>query len=330
MAASGPPGAPHELIETLKGLLPPGRISGEPAPDMPGYRTAEITYTDSRGTSGIRLWLRRLTPGIPRDQQARGQCLPIEDRPYDVCRTTTLPGGSTLTTIQSRVRPTVNTGQRVWSAILDTKDGAELIIEEYGGGPEDRSPNNEAIPVVPIDQLASIATSPAWRRALGSIPTPAPETRHPVSPVAGPPANRMRSALLALLPKSGTLSDLNAGTSSAEVVYDDGHGKNEVAVTAQYNMGAMLHNDMTCAARHTTSCTAHQLPDGTEVLAYKTRSDSGTSVWTVDTLHPDGRRVSVTEANSYSPDGPITRPHPALPLPQLTSIALSPQWAPHP
>ncbi|MGW3361096.1 hypothetical protein ACWDFL_37930 [Streptomyces bungoensis] len=45
------------------------------------------------------------------------------------------------------------------------------------------------------------------------------------------------------------------------------------------------------------------------------------TVWQVDTLRPDGRRVVVREINSYAESTPVTRPRPALAMDRLLAIA---------
>jgi hypothetical protein len=136
----------------------------------------------------------------------------------------------------------------------------------------------------------------------------------------------MRSAPLALLPEGGTVSDLNAGPGGAEVVYDDGHGKNMFGVNVQTGMAGQL--TMNCADRQVYFCQASQLPDGTKVVDTKENSDSDAVIWTADTLYPDGHRVVIREANSSSDIGPVTRPQPVLGLDRLQAMAVSPKWTP--
>ncbi|MFC4035709.1 hypothetical protein ACFO3J_30190 [Streptomyces polygonati] len=322
----GPPVSAKELVETFKSLLPPGQVTVESPPVMPGYRTAQITYTNGQGTSDLRLWLSRLTPGIPLDEQGQGNCVPIEDRPYDVCRTVPLPGGSTLTTNQSHARPDDSASQKVWSAVVTSKEGAQVNVEEFAGGNPDKVAATGVLPVLSTDQLAVIARSPAWHKALDSIPTPATETRRPSHIMQGPPEARMRSALVALLPRGGTVSDLYAGSGAAEAVFDDGHGKNMFEVNVQTDMAGQLQ--MNCADRNVYFCRASQLPDGTKVVDTKANTDSDAVLWTADVLYPDGHRVAVQEANSYSAIGPVTRPQPVLDLDRLQAMALSPKWDP--
>ncbi|MYS21765.1 hypothetical protein GA0115240_135220 [Streptomyces sp. DvalAA-14] len=323
----GPPVSAKELVATLTGLLPPGgRVTSEPPPAMPDSRTAQITYSTDEGTSSLRLRLTRLTPGMPWDGQGQGNCVPIEDHPYDVCSTVSLPGGSTLTTNRSFASAVDNTGQQLWSAVVTGPDGAQVAVEEFAGGAEGKVASTGVAPVLSTGQLGAIAASPAWRRALDSIPTPAARK---LPATEDPSAAQMRSALVALLPGNGRLSDLYVGGIRAEAVWDDGNGKNEFDVMVQSGRPDLLRGMMNCANTPVEYCRATTLGDGTRVLAIKARSStSHASIWTVDTLRPDGRRITVREANSYSPNGPVTRPRPALDLEGLQAIALSPKWAP--
>lgn len=322
----------QDMIDTLKSLLPPGgtvsEASGRGTDSGDGTLSAQLTYRLGHGTSGIDISLSRLIPNIPRDQQGDGGCVPVEIHPYDVCTTGTLLDGSTLSTTKSFTYPNSNHGQRRWTAALTTKAGAQLFVEEFGGGGE-KSSTSSAKPVLTTTQLDAIVTSPAWAKAIGSIPVPEPTP--PSDENGGPSGAQMTAAITALLPKGGVLTDWDASTGLVEVVYNDGHGRNMIQVDAQENMGALLADHMGCADAH-GYCEATTLADGTKVKVTKQPSEKGGSAvaWQVDTLHPDGRRVSVMEFNSYAQAGPVTRPRPALSLAQLQAIALSPKWIKQP
>ncbi|GGW18060.1 hypothetical protein GCM10018980_53740 [Streptomyces capoamus] len=317
-----------EMVRTLKSLLPPGgtvsAASGTGSrTDGPDVRpTARLTYSTARGSSGITLDIARLDPGLPADQQGEGGCLPVEVRPYDTCRTEKLPGGALLSTTESFTYPNSDTGQKRWYVVLTTAAGAQLTVQEFGGGGEKESAGG-ADPVLSTARLASIVRSPAWDRAIAALPAP----RTHASP--GPSATRQRvtgtrmtEVLRSRLPHGGTVSDLHADDGLVQLVYDDGRGRNMVEVDAQYGMTALLAGHMGCAGVE-GDCRATTLSDGTKVKKVRGPSEKGgpAVVWLVDVLYPDGRRVAAREVNSYAESAPVTRPRPALAMDELVAIA---------
>jgi len=323
------PGSPAELADALEGLLPPGgTITLDKDLVMPGSLAVQVTYSEGKGkgTSGLVVWLTRVDPDVPPDQQAYGSCQPIEDRPYDECGVDKLPDGSLLNTTKSFTQPSSDKGQRHWYAARTSADGDQVVVDEYGGGGL-KSTASGVTPLLSTSQLSAIATSDVWQKALDSLPASAPNSASPSSLISGPSAAQMRSALEAVLPKTGTLSNWDVSEALARVTYDDGHGKSMVEVNSQENMSAYVSGIMGCAGEP-GYCQASTLADGTKVkVTEQAPEKAGTAeVWEVDTLRPDGHRVSAKEANSYADSGPVTRPQPPFTLAQLQTIALSPRW----
>ncbi|MFF9770395.1 hypothetical protein ACF1GT_28095 [Streptomyces sp. NPDC014636] len=319
----------EEMVRTLKSLLPPGgtvsAASGTGTQDGgPGVRpAAELTYTTARGSSGIDITLARLDPRIPGEQQGDGGCLPVEVRPYDKCTTEKLPGGAVLNTTKSFTYPNGDTGQKRWYVVLTTAEGAQLTVQEFGGGGEKASAD-DTDPPLSIAQLTSIVRSPAWEKAIAALPAPEPTPTTAASTGRQhAPGTRLSQVLKAHLPRGGTVSDENAGDGLVQLVYDDGHGKNMVEVDVQYGMTTDLAGHMGCAGV-TGHCEATTLDDGTRVKKVRGTSEKGGSaqVWLVDTLYPDGRRVVAREVNSFAESAPVTRSRPALGMDRLLGIAL--------
>ncbi|MGW2644147.1 hypothetical protein ACWC2T_04335 [Streptomyces sp. NPDC001393] len=332
---SGQPSAPRpsisgeEMVRTLKSLLPPGgtvsaasgRGSRSGGPVV--WPAAQLTYSTANGSSGIAIDIARLDPGVPADQQGQGGCLPVEVRPYDKCTTQNLPDGAVLNTTKSFTCPSSDSGQKRWYVVLTTAEGVQLTVQEYGGGGAKGS-SGGADPLLSITQLTSVVRSPAWNKAIAALPAPhEPPAKSPSTGRKHVPGARMTSVLKSHLPRTGTVSDMNAGDGLVQLVYDDGHGKNMVEADAQYDMTADLGGHMGCAGA-SGDCEALTLTDGTKVKKVKEPSEKGGSavVWLVDTLRPDGRRVAVREVNSYAESAPVTRPQPALTMDRLLTIAL--------
>lgn len=315
----------EEMVRTLESLLPAGgtvsAASGRASKAGPPFVApmAKLTYSTAKGSSGIDVTLARLDPGIPDDQQGDGGCLPVEVRPYDTCTTERLPGGAVLNTTRSFTYPSSDTGQKRWYVVLTKADGVQLTVQEFAGGDEKGS-SGGADPLLSIDQLTSIVRSPAWNKAATALPAP-----HDGSPSAAKPrvsGARMTRVLKSHLPRTGTVSDVNAGDGLVQLVYDDGHGRSMVEADAQYDMTAPLTGHMGCAGVP-GHCEATTLADGTRVKKVQRPSEKGgaAQVWLVDVLYPDGRRVVAQEVNSYAESGPVTRPRPALDMAELQSIA---------
>ncbi|MEW2253890.1 hypothetical protein [Streptomyces sp. NPDC047869] len=315
-----------DMLRTLKSLLPPGGTVSDASgrgsrPDGSGvWPSARLTYSTDAGSSGIELTIARLASGLPADEQGTGGCLPVEARPYDKCTTRKLPGGAVLNTTRSFTYPSSDTGQKRWYVVLTTADGVQLTAQEFGGGGE-KGATGGADPLLSTAQLTSIVRSPAWNEAINALP--APDTA-PTAPSRTDRASgaRLTGVLESHLPH-GTVSDLNSGVGLVQLVHDDGHGRNMVEVDVQYDATAQLAGHMGCAGE-SGDCEARTLPDGTRIKRVRTRSEKGgpAQVWLVDTLRPDGRRVTVREVNSYAESTPVTRPRPELSLDRLQEIAL--------
>ncbi|MFI0810688.1 hypothetical protein [Streptomyces echinatus] len=314
-----------EMVRTLRSLLPPGgtvsHASGRGTDEgESGVRpAAELTYTTAEGSSGIDITVGRLDPGIPGDQQGDGGCLPVEVRPYDTCTTQKLAGGAVLDTTKSFTYPNADTGQKRWYVVLTTADGAQLTVQEFGGGGEKAS-SGGADPLLSVAQLTSIVRSPAWHKVIAALPAP---QGTPATPAERAPGARLTRVLKAHLPHGGTVSDVNASDGLVQLVHDDGHGKNMVEVDVQFDRTDDLAGHMGCAGV-SGDCAATTLGDGTRVKKVRGTSEKGGSaqVWSVDVLYPDGRRVLAREVNSFAESAPVTRPRPELSMDQLRDIAL--------
>ncbi|MBZ4320428.1 hypothetical protein [Streptomyces huiliensis] len=315
----------QEMVATLTSLLPKGgsvsEASGTGSADADAGRalTARLTYTGAHGATALDIAIRRPDPG---DRPAG--CLPVQVRPYDRCEARELPGGGTLYTTRSFTHPTGDTGQRRWYAELVTKDGASLLLQEFGGG-EEKATESAADPALTPDQLGAIVRSPAWRKAVDALPaagTPSPSGGRAASD------GRLARVLLALLPTGGRITDLHSDDALVQLVYDDGHGKSMIEADVQNGMTEALGGHMTCPSDAGDDCRARTLPDGTKVKVTRTPSEKGGDavVWTADTLREDGRRVLVREINSFAESGPVTRPEPPLGLDRLRDMALDRKW----
>ncbi|MFG3200029.1 hypothetical protein ACGFYT_28310 [Streptomyces sp. NPDC048208] len=331
VTTTAPPVGAADMVATLRSLMPEGGTithtsgKGTPTDAWSAMPSAGLVYTDRHGTkSAVDLRITRSSRDAAGSEEGSG-CLPVEVRPYDECSTRKFSDGSVLTSTKSFTYPNSDAGQRRWYVDLVTRDGAKLSLQEFGGGGEKDSAST-VVPVLSMDRLASIVRSPAWRKAIDSIPaenTPGP----PPGRDDLPAATRMTSVLRSLLPGGNRVSDVNSGAGWALLVHDDGKGQSFLSVEIQRDRTQVLKGMMGCAGEHLT-CHSAELEDGTAVKEARDVSEKGGSavVWQVDTLDRNGLRVVVRAINSYAEAGPVTRPEPALSMRRLRTIALDPRW----
>ncbi|MFE0383194.1 hypothetical protein ACFW1F_03770 [Streptomyces bungoensis] len=323
--AQGLPGiSGQEMLRTLESLLPPGGTvsaasgRGSGADGGSVMPAAKLTYSTDKGSSGLDIAVTRLPYGARAGRAGQGGCLPAEVRPYDRCTTEKLPGGAVLDTTRSFTYPGSDTGQKRWYVVLTTADGAQLTVQEFGGGGEKGSAGGSD-PLLSTDRLASIVRSPLWKKAIAAVPAPEEAPGDP----GQAPGSHLTGVLKSHLPPGGTVSDVNAGDGLVQLVYDDGHGRSMLEVDVRRHATASLAGHMGCAGV-SGDCESTTLADGTVVKKVEGPSEKGgpATVWQVDTLRPDGRRVVVREINSYAESTPVTRPRPALAMDRLLTIAL--------
>lgn len=159
---------------------------------------------------------------------------------------------------------------------------------------------------------------------------------HAVDTAAGPrpvTAEQMEDLLISMLPP-GTISARDGrGTDGdlpplAQVVFDDGHGASEIAVSVEPDSGPPPTCGDVIAAGD--SCTQTHVRGGvlTVIKAWEYpdhRTD--TKDWTAEFRAKDGSLVTVDEWNAPAEKGaPVSRPEPPLSAARLGSVATSPAW----
>jgi hypothetical protein len=163
----------------------------------------------------------------------------------------------------------------------------------------------------------------------------------PVAPSVMAPVSLLHT-LRALLPSGSKTSKPVDDTYMAQVVITDGGGRTLVEIDVQ---PGYLSSDQktpqsdllakfTCATRDMAAgaqCSAETLPDQTRIVSVTGPADEpkapAVRLRQVDLLTPGGGRVVATAWNAENPSrGPVTRPEPALGLPQLRAIATSGRW----
>jgi hypothetical protein len=127
---------------------------------------------------------------------------------------------------------------------------------------------------------------------------------------------------------SGRCRGTADGAPYAQAVYDDGHGKSEVA--ADVEAGDAVFDCPSPNPDPTTSCSVTHVRGGTLVI-YKGweypdhRVD--TKEWRAVFRTASGASVGFSEWNSSQEKGaPVPRPEPPLSAAQLTAVVTSPAW----
>ncbi|MGV9450834.1 hypothetical protein [Streptomyces sp. NPDC003635] len=312
----------RELITTLEGLLPEGKISEQQArgtedSKLPPY--VRLVYDDGEGPGAIGVSLNRVEPGS--DQAREAVACPDQALvPHDSCVSTRMADGSLLKLFQGYEYPDRRVDTKWWSADLITPSGQHVSVSEWNAAAEKDAAISRSEPPLSTDQLKNLVAAQVWRKYVEFLPedTGKPTASTPAEPGTEPGTGPVLDTLVSLLPEN--LEVVEKGTDYTYLVLDDGKGRSYVQIDVQHGMGDIAGDVLTGA---------ETLPDGTLVAARKTGGDkgvAGAAMWTADTLRTDGFRVVVSAFNAGSQHDAPSREEPALTLGQLREIALSPQW----
>ncbi|WP_369233561.1 hypothetical protein AB5J56_16890 [Streptomyces sp. R21] len=315
----------EELIRTLKGLLPKGKVSKAEGRGTDEFLSpyAHVVYDDGKGGGAVGVSLGRVEPGSDQARQAT-QCPDKVFTPHDSCTTSRLSDGSVLMLLKGYEYPDRRVDTKWWNAELITPAGQHISVSEWNAEAEKDAPITRPEPPLSAVQLKSLITAGAWRTAVDAIPEDPKKTGTAGTPgtaeeTAGAPIGPV---LAALLPKGLKVVGKGAPDSQfAYVVVNDGKGRSLVQINVQPDMSD-VEGDLFGTGAET-------LPDGTKVATHQgpgEKGGSGVVMWTVDTIRTDGMRVVISAFNSGTQNTAATRKAPALTMKQLREIALSPKW----
>ncbi|MDH6135624.1 hypothetical protein P3T37_005040 [Kitasatospora sp. MAA4] len=315
------------MDRTFKSLLPPGRVTedqgagiGQVDPPGAGPR-ATLKFDDGHGAGMINLSTNRVPAPVARGAQDT-ECPDPFTSPDANCVRTVRPDGSILLVNKLALRPG---GPLTWNVTWTGTDGRQIRIDEYNSVTA-APPTTRPEPPLSIEQVTAIETSSAWDPVFEQFAAPASGAPSPGTHVA-PPAEVIATAA-ALLPTGAQHSTSTDGQTSPDTAHFTvtlgGHTSVlQVTVYPNWDQGGNV-------APHTVfedSANGGPLtrtPNGTEVLA-RTSGAGSTLHLMVDTLHPDGTRVTVTEWNDPKGHQPAGDPL-ALTLDQLTTLATGSTW----
>ncbi|MFG3530088.1 hypothetical protein ACGF8B_25570 [Streptomyces sp. NPDC047917] len=318
----GPQLSAQQVIATLEGLLPRGKVSeqgGHGTADRDGP-SAHLVLDDGRGKAAVGVSVGAVDPHGAEAKQ-RLACPDRTYVPYDSCRNETLAGGSRLMVLRGYEYPDKRVDTKWWHAYLVTPDGYTVDANEWNAPAEKGAEVTRPEPPLTVGQLKALVTSRAWRPVMNALEKAAPEPV-PQPPARGQDGRTILRNLKALLPASAKVVSGRGDDGFAYVVVDDGKGASLVQINVQPGMSD-LGDELFGAG-------AEVLPDGTKVVTHREpgeKGGEGVVMWTADTLRPDGLRVVVSAFNSGAQNTKATRETPALTMRQLKAVATSGKWA---
>ncbi|MGW4895753.1 hypothetical protein ACWEQL_26360 [Kitasatospora sp. NPDC004240] len=323
----------EEVLAVFKGMLPqgatvtPGFVRGtDPGGKPYGGGTmavASVVLDDGKGKAAVGVSLGRYPlnggPGF-----TENTCPDKKYVQFDACSSTVLADGSTLTVLQGYEYPDRRVDTKNWHAKLVGKDGRLIELSEWNAAAEKDAPVSRATPPLSPEQLKAIVTDRAWDRVIAAIPDPLPAKPRDTSKEWS--KEEITATVTGLLPAGLSPSESGGQWGFADFVVDDGKGKSLVQINVQDWSGDVgdPKAGKVDGGKARLFEGAETLPDGTRVI---TRKENGTpSMWTVDTLRPDGLRVVISAFNGARQGSAATRTAPALSNEQLRAIVLAPAW----
>ncbi|WP_267244161.1 hypothetical protein [Streptomyces sp. PR69] len=340
-AAAGSDGSitGRQMLDTLKGLLPEGKVmheegrgNGTTAPGTPTMPYASVVFDDGDGAAAIAVGLTSLDP---EGAAAAGHvtCPSQTLVAHDSCVAETLADGSRYLMFQGYEYPDRREETRRWRAALLTPEGVLIDASEYNAPAQKGAEVSRPTPPLTPRQMKALVMDKAWQPLTKKLDKPEKEERPDATgtgatgtDASGPDA--VRDGLVRLLPESLSVMDKGGQEGYGFAVVEEkenGKGASLVQINVQRGMGDVA-GELEARADDVTT-----LPDGTKVmldddLGADGKGGRGTVGWTVDTLRTDGFRVVITAFNTRSQSQDATRTAPALTMEQLKAIALEDHW----
>ncbi|MER7468533.1 hypothetical protein [Streptomyces sp. NPDC097981] len=318
----------EQVAEMLKGLLPEGTLTVKKASGT-DRSSAGVTgvYDDGKGGAEIEFSLSRVDPGGSVANVAT-VCAKKYLGPGDDCTAEQLADGSKLLIEQRLQPPNLGAGLKEWKAVLATPQGYLVRLSEsnspfglYPGNAPSGSPveiSRTDPPLFPA-RLKALVTSDKWHPALDDLPAAAQQGKgwSPAKPNALRDLNALQQLEKMVNPMKGAAVSKGGQSGSGYVVVDDGKGKSLIRLDVVKETGAPNFEG-----------NVPPLHDGTQIKVTQGPAEKGKGVvrWTVDSLHKNGLRVTLTACNAADESGPATRETPALTLEEMNVIALDPMW----
>ncbi|MFF3019205.1 hypothetical protein [Streptomyces sp. NPDC057939] len=307
-----------QLIAVLRELTAPAVLTDGVARgtgDEPGPHVGGV-LDDGKGKGGIGVTLTRIDPvgGMATEMTT---CPDRKAVKYvDSCVEEKLADGSRLLLIQSYVYDDERKDAKDWRATLATPEGFLVDATEVNAPTEKDSAVTRPDPVLTMARMKALVLSEKWRPALNDLPAAPPEHK----PGDSKPAEVVAKDALGLLLRKHGIPVVDRGGEGGYgfAVLDDGKGRSmvELVIEQMKDSGSFPEDAVT-------------QPGGIRMKVTQQpaeKNGSGVVRWTVDTLRPDGKRLTVSGYNAPKQTGTPSRPTPALTLAQLKEIVLDDAW----
>lgn len=314
-----------EVVNTLSRLLPSGigvetPEGGQRTVAQQGQsRSVSLVVKDSAGAATVTAELFKFRPPAPK---AFSDCPDPAYHPYSKCQHRSAGAGDSLILNLAPVDETRPSGPQRWTAVLTKRDGSQVVISEFNAVGDKKQEISRVAPTLAGSRLLQMATSPLWVPVLKEVQGPG--TKHTVQPASKlASAAQLAAELGKLLPTQLTTARPGGGDGFGHLTANDGKGQSLVGINVQRWTARDRHGSAKLFSG------AAKLPDGTLVstsAAAPENGGRGTVEWSVDTLRPDGLRVRVFALNAAAYVIPADRAAPAVGIPVLRQIALSPVW----
>ncbi|MFI6119591.1 hypothetical protein ACIBCU_07025 [Streptomyces sp. NPDC051064] len=322
------PSTGQQVIRTLEGLLPAGKVSDRTGRGTTGEGEqkdvhapyASVVYDDGHGKAAVSVSLGRQHP----DQKLPEGELSCPDKnlnAFESCSATTLEDGSRLVLFKGWEYPDRRVETKRWYADLLTPEGYRISVTEWNAAAEKDAPVSRPAPPLSSARLKALVRAEEWRPIIASLPDPEQPPLEQPAP-QGQNGDVILGRLIKQLPDGLTVKASGGQeTEYAYVVVDDGQGKSFVQINVQPDMsdveGDLFGPD------------AKVLADGTKATTRQgpgEKGGDGVKMWTVDTIRPDGFRVVISAFNAANQNEAATREAPALTLAEMEKIATSKVW----
>ncbi|MFJ8043949.1 hypothetical protein ACIRBX_25955 [Kitasatospora sp. NPDC096147] len=199
-----------EFQAMLTELLPQGTVEvGQAQGTEADPAQLRLTVDDGHGAAQFLFWITRGGKGAQGCPAYLGE---------DTCTETETEAGQVVV-YQAGARSGEPAGSKTWSAVLYTKDGYQLMLQEWNRKPlEQGTPITRADPPLTAAQLTAVVTDPRWKRVEAALSSQKPGASTPTAvapsltwpsggvavPAPSGPADALRSAVASAVPVGPT------------------------------------------------------------------------------------------------------------------------------
>ncbi|MFD9127652.1 hypothetical protein [Kitasatospora sp. NPDC059571] len=322
----GPGGRPAARVsdaymrDTLAALMPAGQVRNAHGwgRSNTGNPVAALEFEGANGPGRISLDVRQVSLPITAGTEDT-QCADPFGEPVESCTRTTRRDGSIL--VVYVLLPRQQGMSKSLTAVHTRADGEQVRLDAF-------DPDGGQGVALTADQAVAVVTSSAWDRASDGVrPTDAPRPG-----VSSPAPSALLATLTGLLPAGATADQAGApqstpGVARVKVTFEG--RASWLSVTVWPHWGQEGKDDPRQVFEAAGGQGLTHTADGTGVITRADGASKGgggpTLTWGVDTLHPDGTRVDLSEWNG--PNGYAFEPGtPALSVEQLTALATARDW----